>query len=53
MILMNVLLMIGFILIKKLCMPLLVKLWTKYVALFQNTSGLFYEWEEERSRWVL
>lgn len=53
MILMNVLLMIGFILIKKLCMPLLVKLWTKYVPLFQNTSGLFYEWEEERSRWVL
>lgn len=52
-ILMNVLLMIGFILIKKLCMPLLVKLWTKYVLLFQNTSGLFYEWEEERSRWVL
>ena len=53
MILMNVLLMIGFILIKKLCMPLLVKLWAKYVPLFQNTSGLFYEWEEERSRWVL
>lgn len=53
MILMNVLLMIGFILIKKLCMPLLVKLWSKYVPLFQNTSGLFYEWEEERSRWVL
>lgn len=53
MILMNVLLMIGFILIKKLCMPLLVKLWTKYVPLFQNTSGLFYEWEEARSRWVL
>lgn len=53
MILMNVLLMIGFILIKKLCMALLVKLWTKYVPLFQNTSGLFYEWEEERSRWVL
>lgn len=53
MIMMNVLLMIGFLLIKKLCMPLLVKLWTKYVPLFQNTSGLFYEWEEERSRWVL
>ena len=53
MILMNVLLMIGFILIKRIFLPLFVKLWSRYVPLFNYTSGTCYEWEEERTRWVL
>ena len=53
MILMNVLLMIGFILIKRIFLPLFVKLWSRYVPLFDYTSGMCYEWEEERTRWVL
>ena len=49
----NAVMVLGFLLLKGICLPILSRLWGGSESLMKTTSGRFYEYDQDVDQWVL